>query len=634
MSFRKHVIQEHMVLSSGITCLSMLGIQELHAYRLLIQDLYELNSYVILGLHLSTMSSPNTRAYSHTPYSHTPVLNGLQNFSPRLRERNLRQEVLQYQRLYELSNRGHINYYASRIEGLSPFCNKALFPPSQPTLLSHATHSSRHTPQVNSTDNSKKHPLERKNNNRVAKKKTKMMPYSDDKKNTKNTPYSNDIDIDDGDGNGDNDSSSDYHEVDDNDRAAVDTLDINKPSSINKYNDTPMVMKHRALFMEQAFSNIEQDADENRKSNVRPQSELDEISSILTNWGVGINLKQVTDDTIRKKLTKFRRENKVGAHHITRYHSEEITLPTGERRTILHRIEKNKVGRIVLSRERIFDAINEWHRDGGGHFGQERTWTACRNKYWNCSQHLVRLFCELCPECFQKNPTIKAQKGSRKPIRSRTFRERFQIDLIDMRKLRRRNPYGVLMRWIITIKDHATGYTMIDCIPRKSARFVAHVLQSFFGHVGYPFVFHTDNGKEFTGKAILKCLRRINPNILTITGRPRVPRDQGSVESMNKTVKRVMQAELAQRRMLGEDSNWTEILGSVASSINSQCGRGKFDVPSYNAVFGCMFHQEVCVTKEEARNCWTLTERLQVIVITVSFLWNIFSPCALTPMFL
>jgi hypothetical protein len=30
-----------------------------------------------------------------------------------------------------------------------------------------------------------------------------------------------------------------------------------------------------------------------------------------------------------------------------------------------------------VSKERIFDAINEWHRDGGVHFGSEHTWTYC-----------------------------------------------------------------------------------------------------------------------------------------------------------------------------------------------------------------------------------------------------------------
>ena len=147
---------------------------------------------------------------------------------------------------------------------------------------------------------------------------------------------------------------------------------------------------------------------------------------------------------------------------------------------------------------------------------------------------------------------------------------------------------------------------MIDCIPHKSARFVAHVLQSFFGHIKYPFIFHTDNGTEFIGK------ETINPNILTVTGRPRVPRDQGSVKSMNKTVKQVLQAELAERHLRGENLNWTEILGCVASCVNSHCSQGKYEVPSYNAIFGCSYHQEVNVTKEEAHQCWNIGEQIKV----------------------
>ena len=74
----------------------------------------------------------------------------------------------------------------------------------------------------------------------------------------------------------------------------------------------------------------------------------------------------------------------------------------------------------------------------------------------------------------------------------------------------------------------------------------------------------------------------------------------------------MIQVILAERRLRGDNSNWTKILGSMATSVNSQCGRGKYDVPSYNAVFGCCYHQEVSVTKEEARQCWTLKERLKV----------------------
>jgi hypothetical protein len=231
--------------------------------------------------------------------------------------------------------------------------------------------------------------------------------------------------------------------------------------TMTHYDDeTVEIAKHREIFMDRAFSEVDNNVDgleDTRESSLRSQQELDDISYILTHWGIGINLKQVTDMNLRKKLSSFRKKNKVGAHHVDKYHTEEITLPSGERRKILRRIEKGSVGRIVLSRERIFDAIKEWHYDGEGHFGQERTWVLCRQKYWNCTQALVRLFCALCPGCLQKNPTIKPRKGSRVSLHSRQFRERFQVDLIDMRKLRKRNPYGVLMRWIVTIKDHATG---------------------------------------------------------------------------------------------------------------------------------------------------------------------------------
>ena len=39
-------------------------------------------------------------------------------------------------------------------------------------------------------------------------------------------------------------------------------------------------------------------------------------------------------------------------------------------------------------------------------------------------------------------------------------------------------------------------------------RLVAYKLQEFFGVIGYPIIFHTDNGKEFTAKVILR-LRRV-----------------------------------------------------------------------------------------------------------------------------
>ncbi len=115
-------------------------------------------------------------------------------------------------------------------------------------------------------------------------------------------------------------------------------------------------------------------------------------------------------------------------------------------------------------------------------------------------------YCETCLTCMQKNPVTKQQKGSWKPILSRWFCLRFQIDLLDRRKLCKRDLFGVMMHWIMAVKDHATGFVFLLCsLPRKRADFIAYKLQEFFGVIGYPIIFHTDNGKEFIAKVIL-CL--------------------------------------------------------------------------------------------------------------------------------
>ena len=115
-----------------------------------------------------------------------------------------------------------------------------------------------------------------------------------------------------------------------------------------------------------------------------------------------------------------------------------------------------------------------------------------------------------------------------------------QVDLIDMRKFRKCNSFGVVMNYIVTIKDHFTGFVILDCIPRKTPELVASVLNKWFGSYGYPKILHTDNGKEFTGKVIINAMRANAPSMLTVTGRPGTPRDQGSVENMHGHVKRAL----------------------------------------------------------------------------------------------
>jgi hypothetical protein len=77
------------------------------------------------------------------------------------------------------------------------------------------------------------------------------------------------------------------------------------------------------------------------------------------------------------------------------------------------------------------------------------------------------------------------------PIIFSEFCDRFQVDLIDMRTMRKNDLYGVMQHWIMTIKDHSTGLVYLATLPNKTAVFVANKLEKYFGFVGYPHIFHT-----------------------------------------------------------------------------------------------------------------------------------------------
>ncbi len=118
----------------------------------------------------------------------------------------------------------------------------------------------------------------------------------------------------------------------------------------------------------------------------RPQSEVDYIMYILMHWQVGVRLTDL---------------NHCNGPKITgKYCLEQIQVPCEEPHIVLRRRELDKDGKkvagwIVVSREQVFDAIDEWHQ-GHAHMGQERTWTYCQSKYFNVARkNLLRDVCYL-----------------------------------------------------------------------------------------------------------------------------------------------------------------------------------------------------------------------------------------------
>ena len=88
--------------------------------------------------------------------------------------------------------------------------------------------------------------------------------------------------------------------------------------------------------------------------------------------------------------------------------------------------------------------------------------------------------------------------------------------------------FRVIMKWLMVIKDHFTKYVWLRPIPKKEGELVAAELRILFHDVGFPLIFHTDNGSEFMNETVFNLLKYTDQIILLMQGAARTPRHQGS----------------------------------------------------------------------------------------------------------
>jgi hypothetical protein len=372
--------------------------------------------------------------------------------------------------------------------------------------------------------------------------------------------------------------------------------------------------KFSKAFNARAFGMLSDDGTFPRQANSSSQLNSEQYQgyiNILQNWG------DPEEKNLTPELKQFRSApgHHIGYHLVKKY--EVVAVPSldgGTERLELRKLDvKAGKGNRVAPMHAIFDAIHEEHVAGGDHGAPNPTHLRLQKKYCNITLKQCQQFSALCPVCNRQNPRIAPKKGAKTPIMSEQFRDRFQVDLIDMSANPQDNIYGITMNWIMTTKDHFSTITHLCCLPRKRPKYVAHELSILFGLLGFPNIFQTDNGKEFTAQEILTFLKELSPTITTVTGRPRKPNDQGSVENMNKLVKRTIQKLEEEDRQQGiKDPNWTRYMGRAMSSINSMEQRGKFRTTAYEAVFGMPYRGTEIHSLEELRECKTLEDRLKL----------------------
>jgi hypothetical protein len=284
------------------------------------------------------------------------------------------------------------------------------------------------------------------------------------------------------------------------------------------------------------------------------------------------------------------------------------TSPDGEEVIQIKRKDSKVGGTIVCKQSRVFDAIRDAHISTA-HLAAVNTLAQVQLKYWNITKLEVQHFVKVCPVCAFKRHKGKKPKGAKKPIMSDMFRDRFQVDLIDYTNMKCTNHYGIVMKWLMVCKDHFTGFTVLAAIPSKHASHVIHELSYIFGMIGYPTFFHTDNGKEFVAKEVIKGLKDIAPSITSVTGRPRCPSDQGSVEKQNALAKKM----ILNLEQMGKGP-WADNLGPIMSAMNTKpFGTGPSKISAYETVFGMPYGNTEQVPHAELRKCVTVKDRLQLV---------------------
>jgi hypothetical protein len=251
--------------------------------------------------------------------------------------------------------------------------------------------------------------------------------------------------------------------------AVADAADINNAYAI-------IVAKQRKMFLAHAFG-INPDGTPITDPSLLPEKlktyksvksieQYNYIIKVLTNWGDDNVLKAASLEAPDTNTCRnFRKENIQGYSYVKQFQIEEAKGLDGSLKIIL---KHKKSGGIVLHMLDIFDVIHKAH-SRQGHLKVDKTLANC-TMFYSLTYKLCESFINDCFVCHEKHPKMPARKGVKKPILSSEFHDRFQVDLIDMQTMRKRDVYGQMQRWIMTMKDHSTGLVYLCALPRKKGQ--------------------------------------------------------------------------------------------------------------------------------------------------------------------
>jgi hypothetical protein len=211
-----------------------------------------------------------------------------------------------------------------------------------------------------------------------------------------------------------------------------------------------------------------------------------------------------------------------------------------------------------------------------GHGGRDKMMKELNKKYANITRDVINLYKEMCEECQLKKRKVASKGLVIKPLLSKDFNSRGQVDLVDMQSMRDGN-----YRFIMHYQDHLTKFSVLRALTSKQAAEVAFQLLDIFLLFGAPHILQSDNGREFTAN-VVKELTEMWPECTLVHGKPRHPQSQGSVERGNADIKDMLIIWMRENN----NKSWNIGLKFVQFKKNNSHHTGINRSP-YKAMFGC-----------------------------------------------
>ena len=191
------------------------------------------------------------------------------------------------------------------------------------------------------------------------------------------------------------------------------------------------------------------------------------------------------------------------------------------------------------------------------------------------TQDAITLFKSMCIECQRKRKRTTTKGIVVKPILSKDFSSRVQVELIDMQSMCQGQH-----KCIMVYLDHLTKFCILRHLTSKCASEVTYQLLDIYLLLGAPSILQSDNGSEFTAYVITE-LKQMWIDLGIVHGKPRHPHSQGSLEIVNCDINDMLIAWMSDN----DARDWTVGLKSVQFQNNSSHHTGIKCSP-FAALFG------------------------------------------------